>query len=478
MAVVHRGVKNAFRNMIRTVSITAILALTISLALVMLLSKQAVEKKIENVQGSVGTTITVSPAGARGFAGGGDPLTTDDATTIAKTKHVAAVASTLTDRLGTEGTDAPNFPGGNDNTNTTTNLASSIEPGTLGQRFGGGTTQGPANGATFTLPITVTGTTEPTSSEVAGVSSFKLVDGQTIDGKSSDNVALVGKDLATKNSLTVGSTFSAYGQTITVAGIFDTGNTFTNGGIIMPLATVQTLSQQTGAVTAVLAKVDKVDNVSATTTALQKKLADKADVVSDDSNSADTISSLTNVKTIATYSLIGALVAGAVIIFLSMVMIVRERRREIGVLKAVGSPNSKISFQFMTEALTLTLMAAVVGVLAGIVLSNPVLDVMVTNSNKSSNAAAAPTGRFGGPIAFGRGGTGSAAGQIPRFAAGNGITRGVTNFGSTLSNVKAAIGLNVLLYGLLAAAVIAIIGSSIPSYLIAKIRPAEVMRNE
>ncbi len=119
------------------------------------------------------------------------------------------------------------------------------------------------------LPITVTGTTDPTSTRVSDVSSFTLTAGTTIDGTSSDNVALVGKDLATKNNLSVGSTFTAYGQTITVKGIYDTGNTFSDAGVIMPLAALQALSGQTG-VTSIDVKVDSVDNLETTVAALQR----------------------------------------------------------------------------------------------------------------------------------------------------------------------------------------------------------------
>ncbi len=203
-------------------------------------------------------------------------------------------------------------------------------------------------------------------------------------------------------------------------------------------------------------------------TALQKTLGNAADVVSDQSASADTLSSLDNVKTIATYSLVGALVAGAVIIFLSMLMIVRERRREIGVLKAIGSSNAKISWQFVTEALTLTGMAAVVGVVAGVILSNPVLDALVSGSSSSTG----PT-TFRGP---GGGPPGGGAGGPIRI--GGGLGRGFTQFGDVLSNVHATVGFSILLYGLLAAIVIAVVGTALPSWLIAKIRPAEVMRTE
>ena len=475
MSVTSRGVKNAFRNTIRSISITAILALTIALALVMLLSLKAVQARIDDVKSNVGNTVTVTPAGARGFQGGGEPLTAADLTKMKGTADVKSVTATLEDRLVPEGSNATRPDG---QTLGTTSLQSAIDPGTLGNRFGnnngnsnngGAATGGNFPQRNFVLPVTVTGTTSPGSTVVADVNAFKLTSGDMIDGTSSDDVALVGKDLATKNNLTVGSTFTAYGQNVTVKGIYDTGNTFSNAGVIMPLPALQKLSSQDGDVTSAIVTVDSVDHLDATVSALEKKLGSSADVVSDASASADTLSSLDNVKTIATYSLVGALVAGAVIIFLSMLMIVRERRREIGVLKAIGSSNAKISWQFVTEALTLTGMAAVVGIIAGVILSNPVLDALVSSSSNSSNAS-----RFTGP---GGGPPGGGAGGGPiRF--GGGIGRGFTQFGDVLSNVQAHVGFSILLYGLAAAVLIAVVGTAFPSWLIAKIRPAEVMRTE
>ena len=62
MGFITRGAKNAFRNNIRTLSIVVILALSIGLALTMLLARQAVQAKIDSVKSSIGNTITVSPA--------------------------------------------------------------------------------------------------------------------------------------------------------------------------------------------------------------------------------------------------------------------------------------------------------------------------------------------------------------------------------------------------------------------------------
>src|SRR5659263_654819 len=77
-----RGIRNAFRNMIRTGSVVVILAISIGLALIMLISLFAVNDRIDSVRGSVGTTITVSPAGIRGFQGGGELLTQADSDKI------------------------------------------------------------------------------------------------------------------------------------------------------------------------------------------------------------------------------------------------------------------------------------------------------------------------------------------------------------------------------------------------------------
>jgi putative ABC transport system permease protein len=93
--------------------------------------------------------------------------------------------------------------------------------------------------------------------------------------------------------------------------------------------------------------------------------------------------------------------------------------------------------------------------------SNSVVNVLVTTNTGTTAGGAA-----GG---FARGG----GGGFTRAAGG--FLRGGQN---ALHNIHAAVGYDVLLYGLLGALIIAFIGSAIPAYLISKIRPAEVMRGE
>jgi len=455
VSTVVRGVRNAFRNTIRTTGVTIILALSVGLALVMLLALGAVQSRITTVKANIGNTISVSPAGARGFEGGGEPLTQTQLDGVKSLAHVTGLSASLNDRL------APT---------TDTNLASAIDAGTLGNRFrqrgfggGGGNLGGGAGSGTqpsFTIPITVNGVTTVTAAAV-NATTLKFSSGSAVDGTSTANTADVGTALATKNNLGVGSTFTYDGTTITVAGIFDAGNTFTNASIIMPIATVQTLSQQAGQVSSATVTVDDIDNVGSVTTAIKAKLGSAADVVSQQDRATEAIAPLENIKSISLYSLIGALAAGSVIIFLTMMMIVRERRREIGVLKAIGASNVKIVTQFVTESLTLTGMGAVLGMVGGVLLANPILRVLVANS---ATSAATPGGMIAGR-GFG--------GGFARFAGGAlGAGR------QTLQTLQATVGWDLVLYGLLAAVAIAIIGSALPAWLIAKVRPAEVMRGE
>jgi len=462
MGIITRGIKNAFRNGIRTLSIVLILALAIGMALVMLLALKTVDAKIASVKSSVGNTITVNPAGVRGFEGGGTLLTDQNATDVNSIAHVASVTETLSDRLRNENSsNTDNGPGGNssNNSNSTTNLTSPINPGSFGNRQQQFSQNQSDNSAqSFSMPISVTGVNQLTTAAL-GTNQFDVTTGDKIDPASSDNVAMVGKDLATKNNLSVGSTFTAYSQTIKVSGIYDAGNTFTNAGIIMPIKTIQNLSSQAGQINNIIVTTDSIDNVSVVTEAIKQKLGSAVDVTSAQDASQSAIAPLENIKTISTYSLFGALVAGAVIILLTMMMIVRERRREIGVLKAIGSSNLGVMGQFVAEALTLTLSGAIVGIIIGFFAANPILNVLLTNSETATRVSGSA----------GRGGFGGAGQALMRFGGG---------MSNSLRDIHAILNYQVILYGLAAAIIIAILGSAIPALIISKIRPAEVMRAE
>jgi putative ABC transport system permease protein len=423
----------------------------------MLVARSSVESKISDVKANTGTSITINPAGVQGFAGGGNPLTSAQVASIQSTAHVVSTTATLSDQMGT----------------SDTNLTASLTLGSFGarqQRFestSSGSTSATSTDSAASLDaastrpaptprISVTGTTNPDSYATNG-GSLTISSGKTFDGTSTDLVALVGSSLATKNSLTTGSTFTAYGKTVTVVGIFTTGNTFQDSGMIMPIAAVQTLTSQAGDASSVVAKVDSSENVDSTIASIKSTLGSSTvDITSEAQQAASSVSSLSAISGLALAGVIGATIAGAVIVLLAMVMIVRERRREIGVIKAIGGTTSKVVAQFVTEALTLTVIGAIIGLSLGVVASGPMTNSLVSSQTTSTTTASVQQGGGAGPA----------------------FRRGISQLNSNLTKVQGSLTPQVFIASVGITLLIAIIGSAVPAWFISRIRPAEVLRTE
>ncbi len=483
MSVLARSVGNAFRNKIRTAAVVAVLAVAIGLALAMLVANQAVGAKVQELNASVGTTLTVNPAGGQGFEGGGEPLTTAEAGTVASVANVTSVVGTKALRLqtattGTTGTTQQAGPGGGfgsggQQATVSTNLTAAIDAGTLGNRnnangnSGTGTTALPARA----LPITATGIgaeVDSTGKALNITSGTGLGDYTAAGGK-----ALVGKSLAEKNSLSVGSTFTVQDKTFTVAGIFDAGTAFGNNAVYLTLPEAQTLASTPDELSSMIVTVNSMENVDSTKTAVQSALGtDKADVTQGQRNLETAVSSLDSVKNISMVAFIAALATAGIIILLIMVMLVRERRREIGVLKAIGAPNRTIGLQFVLESLVLVAMGSVVGAVIASFASGGIASALISSNTTTT---AAPTNQRGGGL----------AGAMPNGAVpgGGGFPGGGQGgpFGGAsqlLSSVTASVSPGVLAAGIAAVFAVAIIGALVPALLTARIRPIEVLRGE
>ncbi|WFR83392.1 ABC transporter permease [Arthrobacter sp. Y-9] len=475
MNVLARSVGNAFRNTIRTTAVVAVLAVAIGLALAMLVANQAVGAKVQELNASVGTVLTVNPAGGQGFDGGGEPLTEAEAKTAAAVPHVQSVVSTKALRLRTEssassGTQEPGFGGpGGQTTAVTTSLQPAIDAGTLGRRNNSGSTEGSGGGGTggsgtggaqnrtFQLPITATGTGAEVDS--AG-KALNITAGTGLgDYTKASTKALVGTTLATKNGLKPGSVFTIDGKNYTVAGLFDAGTEFGNNAVYLTLPQAQALAGTTGEVSSMIVTVDSMANVDSTRTALQSALgSSKADVTQGQRNLASAVSSLDSVKNISMVAFIASLATAGLVVLFIMVLLVRERRREIGVLKAIGAPNRTIGLQFVLEALVLVALGSVVGGVIASFASSGIASALV-----SSNTAGAAAGRRGQGGGFGPGG------------GGGGFLGGANQL---LTSVNASVSPGVIALGIGAVFVVAIIGALVPALLTARIRPIEVLRGE
>ena len=470
MSVLARSVGNAFRNKIRTAAVVAVLAVAIGLALAMLVANQAVGGKVQELNASVGTVLTVNPAGAQGFDGGGEPLTTAQTATAAAVPNVVSVvgtkalrletataASTSTTGTATQQAGPGGGPGGG--TSVTTNLQAAIDAGTLGSRnnTSGSTGTGSAGTVpTFSLPITATGigAEVDTAGKALNITSGAGLGDYTV----ASTKALVGTTLATKNNLKAGSTFTIADKTFTVAGIFDAGTTFGNNAVYTTLAEAQALAATPGELSSMVVTVNSMENVDAAKTALQAALGSgKADVTQGQRNLQTAVSSLDSVKNISLVAFIAALGTAGLIILLIMVMLVRERRREIGVLKAIGARNRTIGLQFVLEALVLVALGSVVGAAIASFASGGIASALI--SSNSSTAATSQRGPGGGGFGGPGGNPLGGASQL-------------------LTSVTASASPGVIAAGVAAVFGVAVVGALVPALLTARIRPIEVLRGE
>ena len=404
MTTAGRGVRNAFRNAVRTISVVLILGLVIGLSFVMLIAHHSVTGKVATTLRSIGNTVTIRPPL---YSAGGGPVKNLTTAELAPIAHLHGVTST-------------------DET-----LNAVAAPARTSLRPGGSS---PA--------VYFSGSTEPANPVNIGASTLSIVSGHAIPGTSPADVAMISTAIARKNGLKAGSRFTAYGTTLTVAAIFDSDNQPGNDTVVTSLPVLQRLTGQNGQVSAAVVTVASLTELAAATMAIERLLGPEAIVASNLAAASQAIGDLDSVTGIALYSLAGATGAAVVILFLVMVMVVRERKREIGILKAIGASNSRILAQFTTEALTFTLLGWAVGFLAGIAAAGPVTSALVSHSGASS-AAGAPS-----------------------------------PFLSHLTDINAQAGPVVILGALAAAVVIAVLASAATTWMIGRISPAEALRSE
>lgn len=478
MSVLARSIGIAFRNKVRTAAVVAVLAVAIGLALAMLVANQAVAGKVAELNASVGTVLTVNPAGGQGFEGGGEPLTAEQAATAAAVPDVSTVVGTKALRLrnataaaAQTGAGGPGGPGGQGGpgsqsaTTMTTSLTAAVDAGTLGTRnqAAEGTTgaSGTATAApAFSVPVTATGI----GAEVDTTGkALELTQGTGLgDYTVASTGALLGTTLAEKNGLSVGSTFTVKDQSFTVAGLFDAGTAFGNNALYLTLPTAQTLAELPGELSTMIVTVNSLENVDAAKTALQAALGtDAADVSQGKRNLETAVSSLGSVKNISFIAFAAALATAGLIILLIMVMLVRERRREIGVLKAIGAPNRTIGLQFVLEALVLVALGSVVGAAVASFASGGIASALISSSTATTTATTM-AGQRGGP-------------GIPGGMPGANPLGGASQL---LTSVTASASPGVIAAGIAAVFGVAVIGALVPALLTARIRPIEVLRGE
>lgn len=297
--------------------------------------------------------------------------------------------------------------------------------------------------------FTITGvnSTDYVADFTSGTSEIKKGVGITSD--TADNSAVISSDLADENDLSVGDTFTVSttvddtetSYTLTVVGIYDNSSTATTAqmmsnasnpqnNIYTNLTTANTMKGETDTLDSAVYTLSNPKNMDAFVKEIKSDIdTDSYSVTSSDEIYEQMLSPLNNISSIAQNIVILVAVAGAVILTLIVILSIRERRYEIGVLMSLGENRLKIIGQFFTELLMVTVVSLVIASFAGNFVGNA-----LGNQLLSSSTSTEQTTQNAGPGAGGPGqdtkssdsNTDTNSNQKPS-APGNGGGRGMGN---------------------------------------------------
>lgn len=95
------------------------------------------------------------------------------------------------------------------------------------------------------------------------------------------------------------------------------------------------------------------------------------------------------------------LIVGGVILLFTTTMAIRERKYEIGVLRAMGMKKAKIAIMLVVETVVITALCLGVGLGVGSALSQPVADVLIAGQSESADEGSQPIVQPDGSVNIG-----------------------------------------------------------------------------
>ena len=224
------------------------------------------------------------------------------------------------------------------------------------------------------------------SSDLPAVENIKIGEGRFFMPEEETNLARVvvlGADRVADffpNVDPIGKTLTIKNVNFTVIGVLEKkgASAFSNTDqtIYVPLFTAQKLLLGIDYLNFIRMKVNSAQNVAQTVSDIKTTLRHRHNIndpADDDFSVRDTaqaLSTLTSVTDVLKYflsSIAGiSLLVGGVGVMNIMLVAVNQRIREIGLRKAVGARNVHIIWQFLIEAVFITLLGGILGIIVGI----------------------------------------------------------------------------------------------------------------
>lgn len=297
--------------------------------------------------------------------------------------------------------------------------SSNSQGGFGGARGGQGMTQ---------ADLSVSGVLDSASSTDFDAKTSVLTSGKAITSDdTSKNVALVEATLAEANDWKVGDTFKIKSSDkkrtvkLKIVGIYTNKSSSSDSAanfsflnpynkIYTPYTVANTLkgSSYKNKVDSAVYSMDDAKNISSFVSAAKKQKAVDYDVYQLDANDAlyqQMVGPINNVASFAKIIVYVVSIAGALILALLIIMQVRARKYEMGVLLAIGEKRSKLIGQFFVELLIVALLAFAVSAAGSHYLAQAAGNKLLDNQN-SSEKTTQPTNQQNGRPGSGFGGFG------------------------------------------------------------------------
>ena len=230
----------------------------------------------------------------------------------------------------------------------------------------------------------ITGTT-PDYATVRSITTSEGTFFNELHNKNMSKVVVLGSstcdDLFGENADVVGQTIRINGIEFYIVGVTKSkggnGSNSSDEAVYVPYSTVQHYLSSSDYLSGISVTVENKDDMTMVQNEIEKLLLARHGIT--DSSSADfnimnqsdileTASSITGTLTLLLSSIAGiSLLVGGIGIMNMMLTTVTERTKEIGLRKAVGIKKVYISLQFLSEAVVLTFIGGIIGVLLGFV---------------------------------------------------------------------------------------------------------------
>jgi putative ABC transport system permease protein len=420
MSMVSRSIRNLFRNKSRTAVVTLIVGFALAIFLSASMISSNISTSVVELSESMETTIVVQPAGTSTFAMMGMTTTLMNGSVLEDIWTVSHVDSANPILIQMETDDSSTF--------------TDFRMGTTVQGMD------PGEGIFLTM----------------GGGTIEVTDGRSLDsGDELSYVAEVGSEYANRTGAGVGDIITLNETDLTVVGIFTSGTMFGGGTVIIPYEIAKAVYNLDGMNTIYVA-ADAVGNMDEVIADIQVLIGDDYDVAALStitSERADTMQ--TSMDSMVASSEFGAmaslLAAGAVMTFV-MVLVTRERTKEIGILKALGFRNSKIAAQLLTESMALSLIGFTVGLIIAVV-GAPYLISMFGGTTATMDF---PSG-----------------GELPDGTTTDDFERPAA---TSASSIDLELSWDLILYGFLLAVGLGVLGALYPILTSLRLKPAEALR--